>query len=95
MKSIDNTICISTMIAVSGFVPRIYRRILCKSETKPRADMFTLRSPRKKVKERHFPRFHARWRVGHVLVLVFAATRRHLGLSSVPAAMLNSLKYDL
>ena len=29
-----------------------------------------------------FPPFHVRWRVGHVLVLVFAATRRHLVLQA-------------
>ena len=29
-----------------------------------------------------FPPFHARWRVGHDLVLVFAATRRHLTLQA-------------
>ena len=40
-----------------------------------------------------FPPFHARWWVGHVLVLVFAAMRRHLALlvsplEGKPAAML-------
>ena len=91
MKSIDNTICISTMIAASGFVFRIYRRILRKSESRPRADMFTRACPRKekgKKCKRHvrplWVRFHPfpvdGARVGHVLVLVFAATRRHLAL---------------
>ena len=45
--------------------------------------MFTRACPRKekgkKCKRRVRP-FPARWRVGHVLVLVFAATRRHLAL---------------
>ena len=45
--------------------------------------MFTRAGPRKekgKSSERHFRPLTARWRVGHVLVLVFAATRRHLAL---------------
>ena len=33
------------------------------------------------------PLFHARWRVSHDLVLVFAATRRHLALR-VPALVI-------
>ena len=68
---------------MKGFVSRIYWRILRKSETRPRADMFTLLSPRKKVKEAStmLPFSAAVHEVaGRCLVLVFAATRRHLAL---------------
>ena len=66
-----------------GFLfSRIYRRILRKSETRPRADMVTRACPRKKVKEASdiFVRSPLDGGVGHVLVLVFSATRRHLAL---------------
>ena len=48
MESIDMYICISAMKAVWGVVSRIYWRILRKSETKPRADMFTQACSRKR-----------------------------------------------
>ena len=87
IESMDMYICISAMKAVWGFVSRIYRRILRKSEQNSGGPTWLRERVRVKKKAKNasvmfvFTCFTVDGsRVGHDLVLVFAATRRHLAL---------------